>query len=211
MRLSWSAYFSVCNFENYTSVTCTFLVCYTPAQEHATLELMRNNNQQLQHISVLLKKARHAAFATVNEDGSPHNSPLMLIYNDDLSKLYIGSRSDSLHVQNMLRTGMTYVTVFDSFVKGQGGIYITGRGVRECNDDELIEALKWHNKTRKKHGSEPIEIDFYSNPLPAQRMYAIDVTLVEYYSLERDKSGRIVFEARVPISARALCAQAQVV
>lgn len=92
----------------------------------------------------LLKTVRHAAYATMNEDGTPHNSPLMLIYNEDLTKLYIGSYSESLHVKNLTRSGKAFAVLFDSFTKGQGGVYITGLNAHECEGNELVEALRIH-------------------------------------------------------------------
>lgn len=106
--------------------------------------------EQIINAKKLLKTVRHAAYATINEDGTPHNSPLMLIYNDDLSRLYIGSHSDSLHSKNILRTGKAFVVLFDSFVKGQGGVYITAINGRECQGDELTEALRVHNAVRAR-------------------------------------------------------------
>ncbi len=159
---------------------------------------------QIELAKKLLKSVRHAAYATVNADGTPHNSPLMLIYNEDLSKLYIGSHSDSLHVKNLLRTGAAYVVIYDSFTKGQGVIYIAGNNGHECKEAELNEALRVHNSVRAKQGSQPIPISFYQRPYPAQRMYCIEVARIEVYSLSRDTEGLIVCEERVVVEAAQL-------
>lgn len=158
-----------------------------------------DHQKQIELAKRLLKNARHAAYATVNEDGTPHNSPLMLIYNEDLTKLYIGSHSDSLHVKNMLRTGRAFAVIFDSFVKGQGGVYITGVNAHECEGDELIEALRVHNLVCARQGSQPIDISYYQNSKPAQRMYSVDITKIEIYSNNRGADGLIISEARVPV------------
>lgn len=152
----------------------------------------------------LLQTVRHAAYATVNQDGTPHNSPLMLIHNEDLSRLYIGSRSDTLHVRNMMRTGTAFATLYDSFVKGQGGLYITCNDVHECTGDELDEALSIHNKTRARYGSDPIALSYYHEDAPAQRMYSLTVTTIEIYVVERGEDGHISHEARVAVSASEL-------
>ena len=55
-----------------------------------------DNQVQIELAKKLLQTVRHAAYATVNEDGTPHNSPLMLIYNEDLTKLYVGTGRDLL-------------------------------------------------------------------------------------------------------------------
>ncbi len=128
----------------------------------------------------------------------------MLIYNDDLSKLYIGSHSDSLHSKNIARTGKAFVVLFDSFVKGQGGVYITAVNGHECQDDELTEALSVHNAVRTRYSRQAIEQSFYMAPKPAQRMYSLDIEKIEVYSPERNSEGLIVQETRTPVSTTAL-------
>ena len=127
--------------------------------------------KQIELAKSLLQTVRHAAYSTVNEDSTPHNSPLMLIYNKALTKLYIGSYSESLHCKNLVRTGNAFAVLFDSFTKGQGGIYITGINAHECEGNELVEALRVHNNTRAKHDSKPIDISYYQAAKPSQRMY----------------------------------------
>lgn len=152
----------------------------------------------------LLKSVRHAAYSTVNEDGTPHNSPLMLIYNEDLTKLYVGSYSDSLHCKNLVCTGNAFAVLFDSFTKGQGGVYITGVKAHECEGDELVEALRVHNTFRAKHGSQPIDISYHKQAKPSQRMYSIDIAKIEIYSVIRDSNGLVISEARVETDTKAL-------
>jgi hypothetical protein len=165
---------------------------------------MTSDQDRIELAKKLLKTVRHAAYATINEDGTPHNSPLMLIYNEDLTKLYVGSYSESLHCKNFGRTGRAFAVLFDSFTKGQGGVYITGTNAHECEGDELVEALRVHNTFRAKHGSQPIDISYYKAAKPSQRMYSIDVAKIEVYSVIRNDDGLVVSEARVPVEAEAL-------
>lgn len=165
---------------------------------------MQAMQEQIQLAKKLLKTVRHAAYATVNQDGTPHNSPLMLIYNENLTKLYIGSYSESLHSKNLVRTGRAFVAIYDSFVKLQGGVYITGINAHECGGDELVEALRVHNATRARHGSKPIDINFYQQAKPSQRMYSLDIAKIELYSLIRDADGYIAREARMPVQPNTL-------
>ena len=163
-----------------------------------------DHSLQIELAKKLLKTVRHAAYSTVNEDGTPHNSPLMLMYNEDLSKLYIGSNSGSLHSKNLVRTGRAFAVVFDSFVKGQGGVYITGVNAHECVSDELVEALRVHNAVRARQGSDPIEIGYYQEEKPSQRMYVLDVEKIEIYSVTKREDGLYVNEARVKVDAQDL-------
>jgi hypothetical protein len=155
--------------------------------------------EQIRRARKLLKTVRHASYATVNEDGTPHNSPLMLIYNDDLTKLYIGTFTEALHTKNLVRTGATFVVLYDSFRSGQGGVYITGVNAHECKGDELVEALRVHNATRERYGYPPLDLSYYQKPAPAQRMYSIDIVKIEVYGSLKDEAGLIISEARVPV------------
>ena len=166
--------------------------------------MKQDRSQQIELAKKLLKTVRHAAYATINEDGTPHNSPLMLIYNEDLTKLYIGSYSESLHSKNLVRTGKAFAVLFDSFTKGQGGVYITGINAHECAGDELAEALRVHNAVRAKHGSQPIDIGYYQTDKPSQRMYSIDIAKIEVYSAIRNESGLITHEVRIEVAANDL-------
>jgi len=168
-----------------------------------------NNDQfQIELAKKLLQTVRHAAYSTVNIDGTPHNSPLMLIYNEDLTKLYIGSFSESLHCQNLIRTGNAFAVIFDSFEKGQGGVYITGTNAHECQGDELVEALRVHNGVRTARSSKPIQIGYYQKAKPSQRMYSLDVARLEVYSVVRGEEGLVEREARQLVDAKTLLERA---
>lgn len=128
----------------------------------------------------------------------------MLIYNEDLTKLYIGTYSESLHTKNLLRTGNAFVVLYDSFTKGQGGVYITAINAHECEGDELAEALRVHNTFRAKYGSQPLDISYYQAEKPAQRMYSIEIAKIEIYSFIRGDDGLVVSEARVEVDLKDL-------
>lgn len=164
----------------------------------------QDSQQQLVLAKKLLKTVRHAAYSTVNEDGTPHNSPLMLIYNEDLTKLYVGSYSESRHCKNLLRTGQAFVVIFDSFTAGQGGIYITGINGHECVADELVEAMRVHNGVRAKQGRRPLSDSYYQKTKPSQRMYVLDVAKIQIYSVVRGEDGHIASEARISVVAKDL-------
>lgn len=103
----------------------------------------------------LLKTAKHAAMATVNEDGSPHNTPFYLILDDQLRRVYFGSHPDSLHSQNVVRTGQLFVVVYDMIEKG--GLYMRAVNGRQLSGQMLDEGLAVHNATRARDGKRAIE------------------------------------------------------
>ncbi len=151
----------------------------------------------------LLKSIRHMALSTVNEDGTPHNTPLFLIYNEDLTQLYWGSHPSSLHSKNIHRTGQGYVVVFDSKVWGQGGLYLTIKNAHMVTEDELPEALRVHNNARKRWGKDPLETSYYQEPNP-QKMYVGDIDKIEVYNVVRDKDGLVCEETRKQIGPKDL-------
>jgi general stress protein 26 len=149
----------------------------------------------------LLKTAKHAAMATVNEDGSPHNTPYFFMYSPDLGKLYWGSHPESVHSQNIIRTGQLYVVLYDAFPPG-GGLYIKAENGHATEDSELVEALAAHNAARSKFNKEPLDISFYEQG--PQKMWIADVTEMWINNTERDRNGVIVKDYRQPISAKEL-------
>lgn len=159
---------------------------------------------QIQLAKNLIHDVRHLALATANADGTPHNSPLMRILSDDLKTLYIGSHKDSLHVKNLLRTGKGYAVLYDSNRPGMGGVYLTCANARLCVDDELRIALSVHNKVRAHQDKMPIDLAYYAGDESGQGMYALDITLIEIYAVERLESGLISHEVRRPISSEDL-------
>jgi len=152
---------------------------------------------------LILNTVRHIAMATVNEDGSAHNTPLFFIYNKDVSKIYWGSHPNSLHSRNIEREKTAYVVVFDSKEWGQGGLYLSLGGAHRVGAEELPEALNVHNEARKRWGKGPLKIEYYQSP-NGQHMYVADVTKIESYRVIRDSNGHVIEETRNEISASEL-------
>ena len=70
--------------------------------------------QALQRAKSVLAGHRHAAMATVNDDGTPHNTPFFFLYDKDLSHIYWGSHPEAQHSRNIARTGEVFVVSYDS-------------------------------------------------------------------------------------------------
>lgn len=97
-----------------------------------------------QEIKDILDQVKYASMATVNPDGSPHNSPLVFLYDPELTHVFWSSDPDSLHSQNVFRTGQAFFTVFDSQAGGTG-LYIQATKGKVVSGDELHQALEIHN------------------------------------------------------------------
>ncbi len=149
----------------------------------------------------LLRTARHAAMATVNEDGTPHNTPFFLLFDDKLKHLYFSSHPLSVHSQNVMRTGEMFVVVYD--IQERGGLYIKASRGHELSGDELATALAVLNAKRAKEGAAPIEQSYYEGENP-QRMFGADIVSLAVNVKECDASGLIIREYRHEISAQDL-------
>ena len=144
----------------------------------------------------LLTTSRHAAIATVNEDGSPHNTPLRFLYDSKLQYIYWGSHPESLHSLNAARTGKVFVVIYDAMQRG--GLYIKAENAHALDGDELRKALEVHNTFRIKEGSKPLTIDYYTGDSP-QRMWSAKMTHFWVNSTKRDAQGHVAKDGREEI------------
>jgi hypothetical protein len=157
--------------------------------------------QRVERARELLKAVRHAAMATVNADGSPHNTPYLFMCSPDLQYLYWGSHPDSVHSQNVARTGQIFVVLYDSMERG--GLYIRADGTHIAEDIELEAALKVHNNRRMAEGKDSLPIEYYQGENP-QRMYIATVRQLWTVVPERDETGLLIRDCRVEITREQL-------
>ena len=149
----------------------------------------------------LLATSKHAAIATVNEDGSPHNTPVYFMYDSKLEYFYWGSHPESIHSLNILRTGKIFIVLYDAIKRG--GLFIKGEDVHAVSGEELKEALNIHNLFRIKEGSEPLEISYYEGNNP-QRMWKAKMTNFWVNYAEKDTNGHLAKDGRQEITAKDL-------
>jgi Pyridoxamine 5'-phosphate oxidase len=146
----------------------------------------------------LLRTAKHACIATVNEDGTPHASPLYLILDETLSHIYFCSYPESLHTKNVARTGDMFIAVYDMIE--EGGLYLQAINGKELHGEGLEAGLTAHNATRVRRGKELLTELRYKGRNP-QRMYGADITHFWVNMAEKDKDGNITKEYRHEITA----------
>lgn len=149
--------------------------------------------RRLARAHTLLKTVRHAAMATVNEDGSPHNTPYFFMRDESLEHLYWGSSPESLHSKNVARTGQIFVVVYEA--NEGGGLYMRADNARVAEGKELDEALAIHNALRAKEDEDPLKREYYTGDSP-QRMYVADIKQLWINLAERGKDGHIVRDYR---------------
>lgn len=149
----------------------------------------------------LITTSRHASIATVNEDGSPHNSPVRFLYDPKFEYIYWGSHPESMHSKNIARTGKIFVALFDRIERG--GVYMKAENAHELKDKELEEALKIHNAFRVKEGSEPLKLSYYKDNSP-QRMWGAKIINFWVNYADRGVDGHLIKDGRVEITAEDL-------
>lgn len=159
---------------------------------HKTLE------QQIDRAKELLRTARHAAMATVNEDGTPHNTPFLFLHDDALTRIYWGSHPDSQHSENVLRTGKIFVVLYDAVERG--GLFMRAEDAHPVEGAELEAALNVHNRVRASRGQDQLPLEYYAGGSP-QRMWQATITHFSVNSTLRDEIGHIVQDIRTEVRA----------
>lgn len=155
-------------------------------------------DESISRAKELLATVRHAAMATVNADGSPHNTPFHYLIDDTREHIYSASSPDAVHSQNIARTGQAFIIIYEA---GQGGgLYLQAENAHEITDEsELQEGLKVWNATRAKAGKQLLTASSFTGGSP-QRMYRFD--LVRYYvnQSEKDAAGNVLRDIRAEIT-----------
>lgn len=145
----------------------------------------------------LIANARHAAMATVNENGSPHNTPYFFICSDDLSQMYWVSEPSAQHSQNLMRTGEAFIALYDAHERG--GAYIKCTNAHIASEQEANESLAAQNKRRSVHGQSQLPSDFYDSQDKLIR-YVADAVEFWYYDREKDDNGHTIKDIRRSVS-----------
>ncbi len=158
-------------------------------------------DERIERARVLLKTVRNAAMATVNKDGSPHNTPYLFMCDEKLDHLYWGSHLDSQHSLNVNRTGQIFVVLYEA--NERGGLYIQADEAQEAEGEELMRALEIHNLIRIRDNNQPIPISYYTGK-GKRRMYMATPTNFWVNMTERDKNGLLIRDYRQEISKKQL-------
>ncbi len=156
---------------------------------------------------VLVSTVGNAAMATVNADGSPHNTPLFIAFSPDFETVYWSSNPSSLHSQNVTRTPQAYFVLFTA--DDGGGLYFPIQAVQVASGEQLATGLTAYNIARVVHGrKQPLLTAAFEAP-SVQRLYQATVSSFSINLAERDAQGRIIRDFRQQISARQLAAPAE--
>jgi hypothetical protein len=153
--------------------------------------------QRIERARWLLQNVRHAAIATVNEDGSPHNSPVFFQYDKGLKYLYWGSSPEAQRSKNIARDGRIFAVIYEA--NEGGGLYIQGNEAHVLEGEELVQGLAVLNEFRVRRDKAPLGIDYYTGNSP-QRMYRVTIQKLSVNISERDEHGNIIRDYRHEIT-----------
>ncbi len=145
----------------------------------------------------LLRTVRHAAMATVNEDGSPHNTPYFFATSDSLEYIYWASNPDAQHSQNVARTGQGFLVLYDAFQGG--GLYLRLEKAHATEGTELKTAFDVFNKRAKRFDKKLPGLEHYQKDGP-ERIYSAVVQQFWVNDAERDADGFIIRDRRIEIA-----------
>lgn len=151
----------------------------------------------VEKLKEILNKVNYVSMATVNEDGSPHNSPLVFMFDENLEHIYWGSHSDSQHSKNILRTGEAFFAVFDGVNKSNGA-YIAAFDGEIVAMADLDIAVAVHNHFRNRMGKDSLDKEYYAEEMP-QKMWRAKVKRVWINDFERGADGRLIRDYKIEI------------
>jgi general stress protein 26 len=144
----------------------------------------------------LLAEIHHIPVATVNEDGTPHNSPVFMAFDEHLNG-YWASHPDNQHSRNIMRDDRVFLVVFDSR-EGHGGLFISA----------IAEPLE--DRERVQHGHQVLkelkerfygtmgDVEAYMND-GQQRIYCAKPIHAWVNKSDRDGNGVIIRDNRYEI------------
>lgn len=155
--------------------------------------------EAFESLKEMVFSSRYITYATVNEDGSPHNSPMFYIPSEKLDRIYIGTHPGSLHAKNIVRTGQAFGVLFGRVPAGGRGVYFKIENFHEVTETELPEALRVHNETRARFDKKPLQVEYYQAPNP-QRMYVGNIVEISINDAVRNDEGHIVEDVRRVVS-----------
>jgi hypothetical protein len=139
----------------------------------------------------LLGIVRHVAIATVNADGSPHNTPVFSTFGRDLT-LYWASGAQAQHSQNITRDSRVFIVLFDSLERG-GGLYVQANAEVLEDVADIEPALAIINANRARWNRPPVTADDYTGD---QRLYRAIFQKAWVNVTERDQEGQVTSETR---------------
>lgn len=151
---------------------------------------------RIQRAQELVRTIHHVPLATVNDDGSPHMSPVFLAFDDALTG-YWSSHPETAHSHNLTRDPQVFLVVFDS-KEGHGGLYVRAEASVITDKTELAHGLALLAALKESMYGSMGPIEQYLQP-GGPRIYKAVARQLWVNKGERDAQGVIVRDNRFEI------------
>lgn len=158
---------------------------------------------RLSRIQHLLKTVHHVPIATVGNDGAPHNTPVFMAFDLNLTA-YWASNPRTQHSQNIMTNDQVYMVVFDSVTGQGGGLYIQAMAQPLiANDADFTQAYEALSELKEYIGQVIGPKEMYLRKGP-QRLYRAVPTKLWLNVSTKDATGVVVYDERVEIPLQEL-------
>jgi uncharacterized protein YhbP (UPF0306 family) len=123
----------------------------------ATVTMNGMQDDPAQRAARIIQKTIYAAIATASSSGKPWNSPVYIVFDDQLN-FYWASGKDSQHSRNIRTNSRAFLAIYDSSVPwGTGeGVFIEAEATEANDPDEIAKACNLR-KTRVADAKHPPE------------------------------------------------------
>jgi len=104
-------------------------------------------DSQIKKAKEVIEKIIYITIATSSKDGMPWNSPVFAAF-DEHYNFFWKSGKDSQHSQNIQENNNIFIVIYDATVPwGKGeGVYIQAKAFELTDEQEIADALAYHNK-----------------------------------------------------------------
>jgi len=153
-------------------------------------KLLKQRIERARHV---LAEIHHVAIATVNADGTPHNSPVFMAFDERLNGFW-ASNPEALHSQNIARTGQVFLSIFDSR-EGHSGLCIRAEAEALENEADARHGYETLCALKEKFYGSMGQLESYIEPGP-QRIYRARPLQFWVNVSDRDASGVIIRDRR---------------
>lgn len=155
--------------------------------------------RRLDRARLVLQEIHHIPIATVNDDGSPLASPVLLAFDDQLHGFWASS-PESMHSRNIVRDPRIFLSVFDSR-GGHSGLFLAGIAIELASVQKIVRGRNLLDALKKSIGAGGVAATAGYMGVAPQRIYEFTPEHIWVNHSER-QDGIIIRDRRyeIPIS-----------
>lgn len=166
----------------------------TDEQRIARLQSVRDN----------LNRVMIGAIATVNQDGTPHNSPVFVAFDEAFSIIW-SSLPEAQHSRNIAQASHqapVFITLFDSVQAHGGGLYIAAQArMLEATDPEFESVYQAFATRKQQFGGVAATKAAYQAP-DGQRLYIATPSQIWVNFSHKNEQGAVLSDTRCELTSQ---------